>query len=321
MQPTLVLSAPHPGILYINGRFAGEISNEDPLYRPVSSRGAVYLDYHPLSDACAGMARKLVFSGGEPLPGSVEDAQNLNVVIWCGGTIEIELTPPEHGKAQRFEAGGHMYTLEENILYRNQMQICTLPEGARIPQHRRIGAWDLFCGDHGGGQYLLVLDGDSHVQRGFLQAQQIEADASGQIRAILSREDLAGHAMLENWQLAEDGLKLISSERSWIHGAPHRPNSPAEAVRICMDALLAGLDEEAEAYLSPTLRMQLNRDALREACDLCVPMKYAPPDIRPCVGLLQLLGDRLARVRPLYYRAVSSDENPESWRIEELELG
>ena len=37
MQPTLVLSAPHPGILYINGRFAGEVSHQNPLFRPVSA--------------------------------------------------------------------------------------------------------------------------------------------------------------------------------------------------------------------------------------------------------------------------------------------
>lgn len=319
MQPTLVLSAPQPGILYINGRFAGEISNEDPLYRPVSSRGAVYLDYRPLSSACESMARKLVFSGGEPMPRSLESAGNLNVVVWCGGTVEIELTPPETGVPRRFEAGGQMYTLEDSRLHLNGSSICTLPAGAQIPEYRQSGSWDLFCGRHDGGQYLLVLDQNNHAQRGFLQAQQIETEKDGRIRAIVSREDLAGHIMLETWQLTEEGLQLLSSERSWLHGAPRKPGTPSETARAFMDALLAGLDDEADAYLSPALRTHLNRSALREICDLCIPMKYAPPDSRPCVGLLQLQGERLARVRPLYYKASPAAGDQGSWQIDEFE--
>lgn len=321
MQPTLVLSAPQPGILYINGRFAGEISNEDPLFRPVSSRGQVYLDYRPLSNACECMARRLVFSGGEPMPRSIEEAENLSVVIWCGGTIEIELTPPERSTVQRFEAGGRQYALEENHLCRNGRQICALPRGAAIPEFRQSDAWDLFCGRHDGGQYLLVLERDSHAQRGFLQAQQIELESDGRIRAIVSREDLVGHAALEHWQLDEDGLKLLSSEYAWLHGTPRWPTTPAETARAFMEALLAGSASESDGYLSPGLRARLNRDALRESCDLCVPMKYAPPDSRPCVGLLQLQGDRLAKVRPLYYSAMPSDGNQGSWQLDGLELG
>ena len=51
MQPTLVLSAPHPGMVYIDGRFAGEVSDEHPLLRPVGVQGPVYLEYRPLSNS------------------------------------------------------------------------------------------------------------------------------------------------------------------------------------------------------------------------------------------------------------------------------
>ena len=166
-----------------------------------------------------------------------------------------------------------------------------------------------------------MLDRDSHAQRGFLQAQQIELESDGGIRAIVSREDLAGHAALERWRLDKEGLKLLSSEHTWLHGAPRRPAAPAETARAFMEALLAGQEAEADAYLSPALRARLNRTALREGCDLCVPMKYAPPDSRPCVGLLQLQGDRLARVRPLYYKAAPADGDQGPWQLEELEPG
>ena len=93
MQPTLVVSATHPGILYINGHFDGETCLDAPLIRPVGSRGALYLEYRPLSSIHLPMARKLVFSGGIPLPESVEEAENLNVILWPGNVSEVEISP------------------------------------------------------------------------------------------------------------------------------------------------------------------------------------------------------------------------------------
>ena len=124
MQPTLVLSAPHAGILTINGRFAGEISSDYPLLRPVGSQGAVYLDYRPLSGACRSMARKLVFSGGEPMQESVEAAEDLNVIIWPGGTVEIEFTPQARDAAPRRNVKAH--------------EIRTRDRLRRRPPHRNI---------------------------------------------------------------------------------------------------------------------------------------------------------------------------------------
>ena len=319
MQPTLVLGAPQPGILYINGRFAGEISNEIPLMRPVSSRGAVYLDYRPLTNACEALARKLVFSGGEPLAESVESAANLDIVLWPGGAVEIEFTPERRSQPQHFSLSGRSFSLTENQLCCDGRLLCSLPNGALPPRLHTFPSGNLLTGDCDGGRYLLVTNPDFTRQTGFLQAQQLEISEDGRIRAIASPGDLVGHAALENWSLTPEGLMLISREPIWAHGAPRWPATPAETARAALEAALSGLTDEAEGYLSPSLRANFRFDLLKERCDLCVEMKYAPPDSRPCVGMLHLEGERMARVTPLYYKASPSGGVQGPWQIDSFE--
>lgn len=320
MQPTLVLSAPHAGILTINGRFAGEISSDYPLLRPVGSQGAVYLDYRPLSGACRSMARKLVFSGGEPMQESVEAAEDLNVIIWPGGTVEIELTPQAREAApHHFQLAGRNFTLDAGVLYCEGQRLASLPEDAQTPEYRPVSGGIALIGRCRGGQYLLTLDDGLQRQTGFLRAHQLEVEADGRIRAVVGADDLVGHATLESWKLTHEGLMLLGSEPAWANGQPAWPSTPGETVRAMVEAALAGLDAEAEGYLAPGLRSRGIPAALRDRCSLCVEMKYAPPDCRPCVGLLQLMGDRLARVQALYYRASASGGPQGPWQIDELE--
>lgn len=323
MQPTLVLSAPHPGILYINGRFAGELSEERPLLRPVGAQGAVYLDYRPLSNACASMARRLVFSGGAPMAESAGEAENLNIVLWPGGAVEIELSPPSSGaQPRRVQLAGHSLLLEEDMrLSCDGRILATLPEGAELPELRTGQGGAVLTGRCAGGRYLLTVDPDFRGQTGFLRAQQLEFESDGRIRAVAAPPDLVGHATLETWRLTPDGLMLISSEPAWADGAPRWPQTPEDTVRAAVEAALAGLDAEADSYLVPALRARAPLSNVRGACDLCVEMKYAPPQARPCVGLLRLEGGNLARVRPLYYHAIPSGGPQGPYQIDALEFG
>ena len=77
---------------------------------------------------------------------------------------------------------------------------------------------------------------------------------------------------------------------------------------------------EADGYLSPELADRAPLADIADGCDLCVPMKYALPGGRPCVGLLRAEGDHMARVRPLYYRAAKVGGCQGPWRIEWLSL-
>ena len=323
MQPTLVLSAPHPGILYINGRFAGEVSHQNPLFRPVSAQGALYLDYRPLTNACLAMARRLVFSGGEPMAASADDAEDMNIVVWPGGVTEIEFEPrPCPTPVQRFQLFGHSLAFEPESLRLScdGRSLCTLPEGAHAPELRRLKNGCALIGGCTGGKYLLTTDESLGRQTGLLRASQLDIEADERIRAVNSASDLVGHATLETWRLAPEGLMLVSSEAAWAHGAPRWPTTAEDTARAAVEAALEGLEAEAENYLSPALRIQDPLHNIGEACDLCVKMRYAPPDARPCVGLLHLEGEHMARVRPLYYRASPSGCPQGPWQIDAFEF-
>ena len=321
MQPTLILRAPHPGIIYINGRFAGEAGPDEPLLRPVQPRGAVYLEYRPLCAAFRWMARKLVFANGEPMVRSAEEAEGVDIVLWPGGAVEVELSPEARRGAQHFRAAGRSFSLDAGgNLHCDGRALASLPPEAQQPEYQPLPGGAALIGDWAGGRYLLTADAEFRAQTGLLRAQKLDLEPDGRIRAMTARGDLVGHGTLEYWQLSPEGLTLISSEAAWADGAPRWPQTPAHTAQAAVEAALAGLDGEAEAYLSESLRMRSPLAGIREKCDLCVEMRYAPPDPRPCVGLLTLLGENLARVRPLYYRASRAGGPQGPYQIEELEF-
>lgn len=321
MQPMLIFSANHPGILYLNGKFAGEFSSETPLMRPVANRGAVYLEYRPLTRGVQSMARKLVFSGGIPMLESVEEADGVNVLIWPGGAVEIELTPETIGTIpQHIQLGGHDFLPDGNRLLCDGRLISVLPDDAEIPELHFLSEGTALIGRCAAGKYLITTDTQLQTQTGFLCAHQIELESDGRIRAIASAEDLVGHATLELWRLTAAGLTLISSEPAWINGAPRWPQTPEETARAAVEAILVGLDSEAERYLAPGFQRLAPLSLLRERCDLCLEMKYAPPQARPCVGLLHLEGSRMGRISPLYFQAVPSSNLQGAYLLEKLEF-
>lgn len=95
LQPVLILSSPVPGLMWINGRPVGELDGENPIARPVSPQGPVYLQHFPTAPGYLPLTRRLTFSGGRVLPASLEDQQNLWVVAWPGGAVEVELSPQQ----------------------------------------------------------------------------------------------------------------------------------------------------------------------------------------------------------------------------------
>ena len=323
MQPTLVLSATHEGLLYINGRFAGELGPSLPIFRPTAPQGALYLDFRPLSNHCEAMARRLVFSSGMPMEASVESAENLNVVLWPGGVTEIEFSPPRRGAEPRIvQLAGHNFVLEEGGRFTcDGRNLGPLPEGASLPELIPAPHGAALMGSWSAGQYLLTTDEAFENRTGFLRAQQLEMSPDGHIRAVAAPGDLVGHATLENWRLTPEGLTLISSEPAWAQGAPHWPTTPEETVRCAVEAALQGLDAEAEGYLSPALRSRNPLQGMRQRCDLCVEMKYAPPDGRSCVGLFSIRGANLGKVHPLYFKTCASGGSQGPYLIEALEFG
>ena len=312
MQPMLALCAENPGIVYINGHFSGEITREEALLRPIAGRGALYIDYRPLDNSCRPLSRKLVFSMGEILTESAESAENMNFIRWPGMLTEVEIAPDLWDRPKRsFSHAGKAYILEggaEPQLFCEGKLLGNLPENAEIPEYFSLDGGIALLGSCRGGKYLLTADREGQ-RTGFLRAEEINIDSYGQIHTFLHS---AGHGIREKWRLGEGGLQLLSSEPT----APEYPQNPEESAIFAIEAARSGSMEEAEKLLSARLREQNLLKSIAERCDLCVKMKYFPQNARPAIGLLTLEGERLARVEPLFYRAVLSEEG--RWQIDEF---
>ncbi len=322
MQPTIVCGAAVPGMVYINGRFAGEAGPDRPLFLPVSPSGAVYLEYRPLAGTGPCLARRLVLSGGMPLPESFETAVGLSGVIWPGGVLEVEFAAiaPESRRFMIDGVPGELRRDEGTALLLGDMA-AEVPDGAMPPRLLRLdGAAALLGEVAGGGQYLLALSADLTEATGLIVARAIEPIGSGQFDAVVALGDSVGHGRLEQWLVDGAGPHLLSSQSAWSEGFPRWPDTAEATAVAAVEAMLADLPGEAEGYLSPALAAEKPLAAVAGACELCVPMKYAVPDARPCVGLLKAENPRLARVRPLYYRAEPIAGPQGAWQITGLSL-
>ena len=318
MQPTIICTARTPGMIYINGRFAGEASRQRPLFAPVSPSGAVYLEYRPLSGSDGALARRVVLSGGAPMADSLAQSEGLSCVAWPGGALEVEFA--FHPRSlEYFEIEGKRCAIERNAstrLLTGGAEV-VLPDGALPPTTMRQGDGLVLTGDVvGGGQYLVALSGDMSRLLGQLTADSIAPSDGGLYSAVISLRDSVGHGRLEQWLADGTGLTPVSSENVWSDGGPRWPKTAEGTMIAAAEAMLAGLPAEAEGYLSPALAASRPLDNIAEACDLCVPMAYAGPDPRPCVGLLKSVNDHLAEVRPLYYSAAPSGGRQGPWQIE-----
>ena len=322
MQPTIVISSPDAGMIYLNGRFAGEASVRCPLIAPVTPSGALYLEYRPLEGSGLPLARRVVFAGGEVLADSLTDATGLTAVAWPGGVLELELCSIP-GAATAFLLEGLPCAFsrgEEPLLTLNGLEI-PLPRGAQLPRLIHPGGVPALTGDiEGGGSYLVTLAPDLSARTGLLAADRIDFVSGDMLNAIVPLGDGVGHGRLEQWLVDAGGLHLASSEPVWSAGAPRWPETAEATMRAAVEAVLAGLRGEAEGYLSPALAAQRPLDAIDKICDVCAPMKYAPPDSRSCVALVKGEGPRLARARPLYYSAEPSGGRQGPWQITSLGL-
>lgn len=322
MQPTIRVTVPEPGLIHINGQFAGESRPGHPLCLPLSPFGPAYLTCLPLSGNASPMARKLVLSGGELLPESVAEAEGLSCVAWPGGLLEVELTLPRR-EIECFTLAGRPCLLArgaEDTLCLGGLAI-PLPSGARPPRLETLAGMPLLIGGmRGGGEYLIALSPDLSAVLEQLTARQFILSGDG-FTALVPEGDSVGHGRGEQWQVSPGGLRCVSSAQVWIDGAPRWPQTPEAAALAAVEAALAGRWEEARGYLAPAFAAENALGTLIGDCDLCVPMSGGAPDGRPCVGLLHVVNDHFARVRPLYFRASRSLGAQGSWQIDGMEGG
>lgn len=303
MLSTLSITAPAPGMIYLNGRFAGEASDDAPLLLPVNGLGAMYLEYRPLREGWLPMARRIVLSHGRP----VALPEGIFAILWPSRLLELELAPsrcaPE--TAEELSLDGLDCRLRRGSRTRLEIRGAEypLPDDAEPPQLLRLEKCLALAGRSGEGQYLLTLSADASRRTGFLTADRLEWESGEILRATTLQRDVAGHATLERWLADESGLQLLSGEPVWEDGSPRKPASGEEAARAAIEAALLGKMDEADALLSPQLRSQYSLESIGDICQGCLTMKSAPPGGRACIGLLRMEEENFAAVHPLYYEA------------------
>lgn len=311
MQPTLAITAPAAGLLYLNGRLLGEADPETPLLAPVRPFGAIYLEYRPLTSAYHSLAGKLVFSGGKPMPDSLAASGGMFAVHWPCGVTETELSPERRYSetTEEFRIGEHPCRIRrgKDSLLETGSLTCRFPQDGSIPEVHRRESCTALTGTTPDGHYIIALSGDLTRMTGFIQADKIEFESESVIRALLLRHDFAGHATAERWMLSDNGLIRISAEPAWEHGSPRLPETPEEAVRYAIDAIICGTRAEADTYLSPTLQHSPILQRLQADCPLCLSMKYPASDGCSCIGLFKPESAGCAAVHPLFYRTAQNN--------------
>ncbi|NLG24237.1 MAG: hypothetical protein GX558_02700 [Clostridiales bacterium] len=332
MQPAILIVSPTPGLIYVNGRLAGEVDGDRSVALPVGGYGAVYLEHHPFDGAFLPMTRRVALSGGAPVAASLAGQQGLFATAWPDGLIELELIPERRADVTapvaRLARGDLLFTHYGAPLDRLEVAAGgavfahAMPGGARLQNvDARPNGIRLWGELDGGGHYAMALSpgGD----RLLLSARGREAafDESGAIAALEDLNDVVGHARRRQWAMSDGEYQVIADEILWSDGAPRWPSSPAEAALATIEAAQLGLDDEAAGYLAPTADSR-TRQALTDLADWdgCAPLRRALPDGRSAVGGLRLLADNLTSVTPVYFNCVSGEGDQGYWRVDWLKI-
>lgn len=323
-HPVLLISPDVKGLIYINGRPAGECDALNPLSIPVAPQGAVYIEYHPL---CAGFlpaARRLNLSGGYVSPLS-EPPEGMYIVAWPGPVIDVQISPERAaicGGAPRLSAGGYdVYLLpgapESACIVRGAVLMnARLPAGAHDMRALEAGKERIMligrCKD---GEFIQILAPDAGEVLLSASGRSVSPAAHGAVRVERSAADSAGHEITEIWQGGAHGyVRRTAAVRA---GVASPPATPADAALRLGQAVLLGQDDEARALLSggaqasyPSIRAQIAR------FDVCCALKY---NLRAdAVGLMRVAGAGCARVWEMEF---SASHGETGWLIDEISIG
>ncbi len=261
MQPVLIVGSRVPGLLYVNGRPAGELGGDQDggaVVMPVAPRGAVYIEHRPFENGYLPLTRRLTLSGGSVLADSVADAPGLSAVLWPGGVTEVELMPEALSQ-----------TLED------------VQGSASDPN-------------------AMVME-------------------DGTVRLVEDLNDTVGHARLSVFQPAGGDWQLVHTEMLWAQGAPRWPETSEDTALAALEAWFLGLTEEAMGYMTPGAAQKLQEAVSPEALG-AVTMRYAAPGNKASVGLVEMVNRQVARIKPLYFKALPMGGAQGTWRIGDLSV-
>lgn len=330
MQPVLVIESPVSGLVYVNGRLIGEVSENGGVSLPVAPWGAVYVEHRPLTTGYLPIARRITLSAGRPVVEALEAQSGVAAVCWPGGVIDLELTPervdaaPERAQQAQVEdfflrllAGANpRVEVYRADLYGEQV----LPSGAQPPEAQAIGGFLYLTGSTACGQYVRIFSPEL-VPALSVDAREIELSPDGAVRALIDLNDSVGHARLMTWTQSGEGMQVSSIETLWGSGVPNWPESPQDTALAAAEAILEEMAQEAEGYFAPSALGELYaaQEAIRSSGGV-TKMKYPLLDGRQAVGLLRLESRSCASVSPLYYHALPMGGSQGTWRLDRFNV-
>ncbi len=312
MQPVLVISSPTEGLVYINGRIAGETSPENPIILPVTPSGRIYADFRPFGRRWRAGMYRFDMRGGELDADSVDDT--LRALIWPGGVFELSLIPlaavPKESEYSVIDGMPAALLRGDSTLLRIGPHAVALPENASLPiTHINLNGSDLYSGSVGNGEYVVSFSSADRTPTGVITADALRID-DGSIHTVTALNDIANHAQHSVYTINESGFELTSSEITWAESGRRYPSNGEEAALAAIEALLLGLHTEAGEYMNGVISLTVSD------IDTVVSMKYAVPGPLPAIGLVNRINDRVAQITPMYFRAAKGADS--RWRITEI---
>jgi len=299
MQPTAVISSKAEGLIYINGRLAGETAPDTPLILPVTPNGVIYMEFIPFSLRFRPAAYRLKMTSGEP--DITASDEKLRLLIWPGGVIELSLTPltavpaeSEYGIIDGVPAA--MLRGAASLLRIGQSSVA-LPDSAQLPdKHITVNGCELYRGTFPGGEYAALFSSNDLSPKGAMTGDSISVDG-GNIISVTSLSDSTGHLRRDIYSLSPDGLTLQDSDIIFPESGPAQPTGAESTALAAAEALLLGLSDEAAGF------MDCRTPVLPGDVQYAMPMKYGVPDSQPAIALISRLSENAAKASPLYYKS------------------
>lgn len=322
MQSVLMIRAHAGGVVYLNGRMAGEVNREHPLTLPVSPNGTILLELRPFQVGYLPLTARFSLARGEPrLP---HPDPRIYAACWPDALIELELRP------ERIPAPAQILFRENGTGF-SYIDACppvlrcdtdsasffhTLPDGALPPVPRPFSSARLLTGLlQSSDQYALLLSDDASRLLCTLVGRNISVlPDNSSVRFLRPLGDTAGHAFLETWSDTADGWACTWSEPMWADGMPIRPQTPADTALAAIEAAQLHLMGEAASYCSPRFSSSDVLSQLAEY-DGCTRLRVPLQDGSDAVGVTKL-ENGILRVVPVRYTA----SRGAAWQLESLEV-
>ena len=304
MQPVAVITSPASGILYINGRIAGETGPDVALTIPLTPNGAIYMQLFPFGRRYRPGAYRLDLKNGEISANAADDT--CRILIWPGHIIEISLMPltavPAESEYSILDGIPAAILRGEASLLRIGQNSVALPESASLPDnHIKLNGANLYTGRAGDRAYIALFNSDDLTPINAITADRITI-AEGKIITATELKDAADHLRIDTYEPTGDSLKIVSTSIS----ARHVPETAESTAIAAAEAALLGLSKELDEYLQPDSSLDTAN------IDGVLPMKYCIPGIQTAIGLLKRITPFAAQVTPQYYTASMDDDK---WQI------